>query len=70
MWGFAPMLQISFWGIYRQGSRMKLIRNIGENIANYQKILERKNLDLKKSENIGQIDNLKNLEEIGIMGRN
>jgi hypothetical protein len=27
------MLQISFWGIYRWGYRMKLIRNIRENIG-------------------------------------
>jgi hypothetical protein len=54
-----------FQGIYSQGSRMKLIRNIKENIGNYQKISVRINLELKNFENIGQISNLTNSGEIG-----
>jgi len=39
---------------------MKLVGNIGENIENCWKIVVIINLELKNSENIGQISNLKN----------
>jgi hypothetical protein len=42
---------------------MKLIGNVGENIGNYRKISVSVNLELKSSDNIGQIDNLKNSGE-------
>jgi hypothetical protein len=58
------LLQILFRVIYRQGSRKKLIGKIGQNIGNYRKISARINLDLKNSENIGKIGNLKSSGEI------
>jgi len=47
-----PMLQISFQGIYRLGSRKKLIENIGENIKNYLTISIRINFDMKISDKL------------------
>jgi len=47
------VLQIFFWGIYCQGSRKKLIGNIGEIIG---------------KQKLGKIDNLKNSEILGEIG--
>ena len=34
------MLHLSLLGIYRQGSKIEIIGNIGENIRNYQETLK------------------------------
>jgi hypothetical protein len=35
-----PMLHLSLSGIYRPGSKIEIIGNIGENIGNYQETLK------------------------------
>ena len=61
------MLQTSFQGIYHRGSAKKFIGNIKEKIENYRKILAKRNLDLKKYENIEknwQLEKLERLDQI------
>lgn len=67
---YDTMLQISFHRIYNPSSGKKLIGNIRENIRNHPKIASTINLDLKNSENIGQIGKLKKLGEIWNIGWN
>lgn len=63
------MLQIKFREIYSREFGNKLIRNIGENIGNYQNISKHK-LGLEKNEKYQNVCNPKTSENIGNISRN